>query len=119
MAEELSATIQELSGAAGEILVAIDQISRGAQLQAAATQQAGAAMTQIEKAAGASSSANGQRQFGRAARCATCLQENRRPIGVLVAGVSAAAAESASVLDLVETLEVEIGVIGKFVDGLA
>jgi methyl-accepting chemotaxis protein len=117
MAEELSATIQELSGAAGEILVAIDQISRGAQLQAAATQEAGAAMTQIERAA-ALSSANGLANSKRAGAMRDLLQENQTAIGVLVAGVSAAAAESASVLDLVETLEIEIGVIGKLVDGL-
>ena len=50
-AEELSATVQELSGASGEILIAIEQISRGAESQAAATQQANAAMAQIEKSA--------------------------------------------------------------------
>ncbi|HEV7321810.1 MAG TPA: methyl-accepting chemotaxis protein [Ensifer sp.] len=48
-AEQLSATVQELAGTAGEILVAIDQISRGAQTQASATQQANAALIQIEK----------------------------------------------------------------------
>jgi methyl-accepting chemotaxis protein len=118
MAEELSATIQELSGAAGEILVAIDQISRGAQLQASATQQAGSAMTQIERAASLSS-ANGVANSERASAMRDLLKENQTAIGVLVAGVSAAATESASVLDLVETLEVEIGVIGKLVDGLS
>lgn len=50
-AEELSTTVQELSGASGEILIAIEQISRGAESQAAATQQANAAMAQIEKSA--------------------------------------------------------------------
>ena len=50
-AEELSATVQELSGAAAEILTATDQISRGAQMQAASTQQSSAAMAQIQKAA--------------------------------------------------------------------
>ncbi len=50
-AEELSATVQELSGASGEILIAIEQISRGAESQATATQQANAAMAQIEKSA--------------------------------------------------------------------
>ncbi len=50
-AEELSATLQELSGASGEILIAIEQISRGAESQATATQQANAAMAQIEKSA--------------------------------------------------------------------
>jgi len=50
-AEELSATVQELSGASGEILVALEQIARGTQVQAAATMQADTAMGQIEKSA--------------------------------------------------------------------
>ena len=48
-AEELSATVQELAGASAEILIAIDQISRGAQIQATATQQSNAALQSIEK----------------------------------------------------------------------
>jgi methyl-accepting chemotaxis protein len=50
-AEELSATVQELSGASSQILVALEQISRGTQIQAAATMQANAAMGQIERSA--------------------------------------------------------------------
>jgi methyl-accepting chemotaxis protein len=50
-AEELAATVQELSSAAAEILIAVDQISRGAEEQAAATSESNAAMTQIETSA--------------------------------------------------------------------
>ncbi|PVM82936.1 methyl-accepting chemotaxis protein [Caulobacter endophyticus] len=117
-AEELSATIQELSGAAGEILVAIDQISRGAQVQAAATQQASAAMSQIEKAARLSST-NGEAAAGRAAAMQDKLQASRTAITGLVSGVSRATEENLAVSDLIETLETEIGVIGRLVDGLA
>ncbi|WEK04350.1 MAG: methyl-accepting chemotaxis protein [Candidatus Devosia phytovorans] len=53
-AEQLSATIQQLSGASFQILTAVDQISRGAMQQAAATQQASAAILEIEKNAGLS-----------------------------------------------------------------
>ena len=44
-------TVQEISGAARQIMIAVEQISRGGQQQAAATQQASAAMDQIEKTA--------------------------------------------------------------------
>jgi len=117
-AEQLSAAIQELSGAAGEILVAIDQISRGAHMQAAATQEAGAAMTQIEKAARLSA-ANGTSSAERIAAMQGMLQDSRAAIGGLISGVSVAAAESAAINDLIETLDGEIGVVGKLVDGLA
>jgi methyl-accepting chemotaxis protein len=48
-AEELSATVQQLAGASAEILIAIDQISRGAEIQASATQQSSTALLSIEK----------------------------------------------------------------------
>ena len=44
-------TVQEISGAASQIMVAVEQISKGGQQQASATQQASAAMSQIEKTA--------------------------------------------------------------------
>lgn len=117
-AEELSAAIQELSGAAGEILVAIDQISRGAQLQAAATQEAGAAMTQIERAASLSA-ANGASNAERIGAMQGVLREVIAAISGLVSGVSQATTESLSIIELIEALDIEIGVAGKLVDGLA
>lgn len=117
-AEQLSAAIQEMAGAAGEILVAIDQISRGAQVQAAATQQAGAAMAQIEKAARITAE-KGSANADRLEAMQSLLQGGRTAIGSLVSGVSSAVEDNQVVLDLIETLDAEIGVIGKLVDGLA
>lgn len=117
-AEQLSAAIQEMSSAAAEILVAVDQISRGAQVQAAATQQAGAAMAQIDKAARLSAT-NGAASAERIGAMQDRLSESRTEIGGLVEGVSAAASENEAVIALIETLDLEIGVIAKLVDGLA
>jgi len=116
-AEELSATVQELSGAAGEILVAIDQISRGAQIQAAATQQAGSAMEEIEKAA-RQSSANAIASAERVAVMQTLLTEGRNAVGRLARGVATSVEENSAVLETVEALEELAGAIGKIVDGL-
>ncbi|WP_369795645.1 methyl-accepting chemotaxis protein [Caulobacter sp. UNC358MFTsu5.1] len=116
-AEELSATVQELSGAAGEILVAIDQISRGAQIQAAATQQAGSAMEEIEKAA-RQSSANAIASAERVAVMQTLLTEGRDAVGRLARGVATSVEENSAVLETVEALEELAGAIGKIVDGL-
>lgn len=117
-AEELSAAIQELSGSADEILVAIDQISRGAQIQAAATQQASAAMTEIERAARLSS-VNGAESAARAETMRGLLEESRQAISSLVENVEAATAENRSVLDAVEALELESAATAKLVDGLS
>jgi methyl-accepting chemotaxis protein len=103
-AEELSATIQELSGAAGEILVAIDQISRGAQIQAAATQQASAAMTQIEKAA-ALSSANGLASAERGGAMRDLLAGKPRAIGFWRRASPPPRPRTRACWRLVETLE--------------
>ena len=116
-AEELSATVQELSGAAGEILLAIDQISRGAQIQAAATQQAGSAMEEIEKAARASS-ANAIASAERVAVMQTLLTDGREAVARLASGVATSVDENGAVLETVEELEELAGVIGKIVDGL-
>lgn len=75
-AEELSATVQELSSAAVEILIAVDQISRGAEEQAAATQESNAAMAQIETSAGLSAQ-NAQDALNRVQTIAESLGRNR------------------------------------------
>ena len=116
-AEELSATVQELSGAAGEILVAIDQISRGAQIQAAATQQAGSAMEEIEKAARASS-ANAVASAERVATMQDLLADGREAVARLARGVATSVDENAVVLATIEELEELAGSIGKIIDGL-
>jgi methyl-accepting chemotaxis protein len=116
-AEELSATVQELSGAAGEILVAIDQISRGAQIQAAATQQASTAMAQIEKAARLSND-NAVATAERVAGMQGLLAESRDAVGRLTSGVTVSVDENLAVLDTIEELEGLAGAIGKIVDGL-
>lgn len=116
-AEELSAMVQELSGAAGEILVAIDQISRGAQLQAAATQQASAAMEEIEKAA-RQSSANAAASAERVARVTGILEESGLAVRRLVAGVSRSVDEGEAVIAALGELEEQVAAIGKFADSL-
>lgn len=116
-AEELSAMVQELSGAAGEILVAIDQISRGAQLQAAATQQASAAMEEIEKAA-RQSSANAAASAERVARVTGILEESGLAVRRLVAGVSRSVDEGEAVIVALGELEEQVASIGKFADSL-
>lgn len=114
-AEELSATVQELSGAAGEILIAIDQISRGAEAQASATQQANAALVQIERSA-SQSHENASRASQRASETASMLTQNRNSIAQIIAGIENSSRETADALTSLVQLE-EVGIrIERIVD---
>jgi methyl-accepting chemotaxis protein len=117
-AEELSSTVQELSGAAGEILIAIDQINRGAHAQAAATQQSTAAMTEIEKAATSTRAAAAQ-ALERAEAAKPKLNESRQAIAKLAAAIEKALHETRSVAGLIGVLETSSRRIDKIVDGIA
>ncbi len=116
-AEELSATVQELSGAASEILTAMDQISRGAQLQAAATQQASSAMSQIQKAA-VNSGKNSRASVAQMDEILARLRASRAAVTRLTAGVADGLVSARAVLTDVEALEGAGRRIGKIVDAL-
>ena len=117
-AEQLSATVQELSGASSQILVAVEQIGRGAQIQAAATQQASSAMTQIERSALAAQ----ERSTAALARIAAITDSVRRgsdTIGALATGVEMSLAETRDLLTLVGGLTETARRIEKITDALA
>ena len=116
-AEELSATVQQLAGAANEILTAIDEISRGAQAQAAATQQSGAAMTQIENAAQAmrvSANKTGERIDALAPK----LASNRSAVAKLSAVIASSAEETFAISGVLGLLEESGRRVEKIVDGI-
>jgi methyl-accepting chemotaxis protein len=116
-AEQLSATIQELSGAASEILTAIDQISRGAQSQAAATHQSAAAMTQIERAA-ATTRAAAAASADQAGALAAQMAQNRDAVSTLSQTVLDAVAETSAVLGLANGLDEGASAIEKIVEDI-
>jgi methyl-accepting chemotaxis protein len=117
-AEQLSAAIQELSGAAGEILVAIDQISRGAQIQAAATQQASAAVTQLEKSA--TSAGNSVRDSAaRIDGTQGLIRDSTTKVDRLAEGVAGTLAATRSGLDLIAALEDSSRRIDRIVDNIS
>jgi len=117
-AEELSAAVQELSGAAGEILVAVEQIGRGAEIQAAATQEANSAMTQIERSA-TSARDESQAALDRISAITLSVAEGRDIIGKLAGGVEDSLTETRAVLDLIAALADTARRIEKITDVLA
>ncbi len=117
-AEQLSATVQQLSGAAGEILVAVEQIARGAQLQSAATLQSGTAMAQIEKSAQLAEE-RARAASERLGALVLSVGDGQDGLATLVAGVIAAAAETRAVIDLLSGIGDISRRIEKIADGLA
>lgn len=117
-AEELSATIQELSGSASQIMDAVDQINRGSQLQAAATQETSAALSQIERMAGRAQT-DAQAANERVQRVAAALGQSRAAVEGLVAGVDTALAATKSTLATIGALESIGRRIDKVIDAIA
>lgn len=117
-AEELSATVQELSGASGQILVALEQISRGTQVQASATLQANAAMSQIEKSARIAQE-RAETANGRITAIVRSVTEGRAMMERLVGGVGIALQEVNGVQGLLAGLNDTTRKIEKIADSLA
>ena len=86
-AEELSATIQELSSAASQIMAAVEQINRACQLQASATHQTSAALAHIEKGAKLTQQ-NGKASNERVEAMESALKKSRASVEGLIDGVS-------------------------------
>ena len=117
-AEQLSATVQQLSGSSAQILVALDQIARGAQNQASATAQSATAMLQIEKSAEVSQvHATAARQTIGAIVAAS--GESQATVVQLVHGISVTLAATDAVQHLVGNLFATSRRIEKIADSLA
>ena len=117
-AEQLSATVQELSGAAGEILAAIDQISRGTAIQSAAAQQSSSAMAQVERSA-AVFSANATSARESVAGIGATLRDVRAAVGTLADGVGRSLDETRACLGRIGELEASNRRIEKIVGSIA
>jgi methyl-accepting chemotaxis protein len=104
MAEELSATIQQLSTAATQIMTAVGQINRSAQMQAAATQQSSAALSEIERGAGVARQ-NAEQAVIRVGELARVVGEGKSAMDRLVAGVGKSSREATGSLEQIVSLE--------------
>ncbi len=117
-AEELSATIQELTSAASQIMTAVEQINRGSQQQASATHETSAALAQIERTARLAQQNTGEAS-DRVRKIEGTLGDSRRSVETLMTGVGDALLETrASVITITR-----LGTVGrrieKIVDAIA
>ena len=117
-AEELSATIQELTSAATQIMAAVQQIERGSQQQASATHETSAALVQIENSGKlAQKTTHDSRE--RVSQMEAALKESRAAVGRLVDGVDAALADTRTSLATIVRSETVGRRIEKIVDAIA
>ena len=109
---------KKFPAAAAQIMIAVEQISRGGQQQAAATQQASAAINQIEKMAVTAQESAGK-SLDRTKQAVAMLGEIRQAISDLSAGISRALGTTRDGLGLIATLEAVSHSIEKIVDGIS
>jgi methyl-accepting chemotaxis protein len=117
-AEELSATVQQLSGSAAQILVAINQIGKGAEAQSSATIEADTAMGQIETSAAAALQRANQANE-RIAALQTLMEEGRDVVERLMQGVDGALQETRAIGKAMVGLGETVRRIERIVDALA
>jgi len=116
-AEELSSAVQEINRSAGQIMVALEQIRKGAQAQAAATAESAAAVVQIEK--GAQLAENRSNQGSERAKAIQSLMgDNKKNIDMLIAGISTSVDSTQGSIKQVKDLELVSRKIDKIVDAI-
>jgi methyl-accepting chemotaxis protein len=116
-AEELSSAVQEINRSASQIMVALDQIRKGAQAQAAATAESAAAIAQIEKGAQVAESRASQGSE-RAKAIRTLMGDNKRAIDGLIIGISTNVEGTQGSIQQVKDLELVSRKIDKIVDAI-
>jgi methyl-accepting chemotaxis protein len=117
-AEELSATVQEMTSAAAQIMAAVEQINRGSQQQATATHQTSAALAQIENTAKLAQAA-ARAASERVGSMDGALKDSRKAVEQLMAGVGAALKDTQDSVATMARLETVGRRIEKIVDAIA
>jgi methyl-accepting chemotaxis protein len=116
-AEELSSAVQEISRAGGQIMAAIDQIRKGAQVQSVASEESAAAINQIEKGlqlAQGRATASGEK----VGVIRTLLDQNKTAVDNLINGISTSVEASRASLKQIKELALVSRRIDKIVDAI-
>lgn len=117
-AEALSVVRHGLSGAAGQIMIAVEQIDLGSQQQVGAIMQSLAALTQIRKNVQAASRL-ALSASDRVSGLSAALAGSRTAVAALAEGVAGALAQTQAGLGQIERLEQAARRIEKIVDKIA
>lgn len=116
-AEQLSSAVSEINRSGTQIMVAIEQIRKGAEVQSSASEESAAAITQIEKGA---EIAQDRATVGteKIVAMKNLLATNKTSVDALIAGVSASAADSRASIRQIKDLELVARRIDKIVDAI-
>jgi len=117
-AEELSSAVQELTRSSAQIMVAIEQIRKGAQNQAAACAESATAMAQIEKGIELSSG-RASVAVDKAVTMRALLTENKSNVLSLVNGIEASLGSTRESMAQIKALEAVSRRIDKIVDSIS
>ena len=116
-AEELSSAVSEINRSGAQIMAAIEQIRKGAEVQSAAAEEAAAATNQIEKGVEiAQERATGSGEKILAIKA--LLAVNKTSIDGLITGISASADASRDSIKQIKALELVSRRIDKIVDAI-
>jgi methyl-accepting chemotaxis protein len=116
-AEELSSAVSEINRSGAQIMAAIEQIRKGAEVQSAASEESAAATAQIEKGVEiAQVRATGSGEKIQAIK--SLLATNKNSIDGLIAGISSAADASRDSIKQIKALELVSRRIDKIVDAI-
>ncbi len=116
-AEELSSAVQEINRSGSQIMAAIEQIRKGAEVQAASTEESAAAITQIEKGvelAQVRSTVSAEKIQA----IKNILSVNKTAVDSLISGISDAANASRASIKQIKDLELISRRIDKIVDAI-
>jgi methyl-accepting chemotaxis protein len=116
-AEELSSAVSEINRSGAQIMSAIEQIRKGAEVQSAASEESATATGQIEKGveiAMARATASGEK----VAAIKSLLAVNKTSIDGLIAGISSSADASRESIKQIKALELVSRRIDKIVDAI-
>ena len=116
-AEELSSAVSEINRSGAQIMAAIEQIRKGAEVQSAASEEAAAATAQIEKGVEIAlerSTASAEKIIA----IQNLLATNKTSIEALMAGISASATSSRDSIKQIKALELVSRRIDKIVDAI-
>ena len=116
-AEELSSVVQEITRSSSQIMIALEQIRKGAQTQAAAAAESAAAVNQIEKGAQLAENRAGQAKE-RAEAIQAIMRENKNHIDALVRSISAGSNATRTSMQQIKELELVSRKIDKIVDAI-
>ncbi|MGZ4954375.1 MAG: methyl-accepting chemotaxis protein [Methylobacter sp.] len=117
-AEELSSAVQEINRSGSQIMVAIEQVRKGAQAQAAAAEESAAAVAQIEKGveiAQARATVGGEKVVA----IKNLLDVNKIAVDALITGVSSSADTTRGSIKQIKDLELISRRIDKIVDAIS